>query len=437
MKRDFVKELEVWKNEVTRKPLLLRGARQVGKSWLVQAFASSFSNFVEINFEKDKSARSLFAGDVHIPQLLERLSLYAGGKIIPGQTLLFLDEIQECEEALTALRYFKEDCPELHVIAAGSLVEFALAKLGLPVGRIQFLHLYPLSFGEYLSAIGREELRHYLLGREVPRAIHLQLLDLLKTYLWLGGMPAVVQAWLDHKDVQLCQRLQDEILQAYRQDFLKYAKRNQVDHVAQVFEAIPVQLGRKFVYSHVNPHIRAQALGQALRLLEMAGIALPVYHTSAQGLPLGATKNEKHFKMFFFDVGLAQRLLGLDMRAWVLHELTIANVGVIAEQFVAQELTSYASPRLKAELFYWHRESPASNAEVDFVTVKDREIIPVEVKSKIKGGLKSLKMFLESHPASSYGVKISEYPFASHGELHEVPLYGVEAWVRELIAEPV
>ncbi len=430
MKRDFINNLEVWKTEVNRKPLLLRGARQVGKSWLVQQFAKSFSSALAINFEKDKSTKSLFAGDIHIPQLLERLSLYSGKKIIPGQTLLFLDEIQECEDALITLRYFKEDCPELHVIAAGSLVEFSLAKLGLPVGRIQFLHLYPLSFGEYLTAIERDDLRTHLLGMQIPDAIHTQLLNHLKTYMWLGGMPAVVQGWLDHKDVQLCQRLQDEILQAYRQDFLKYAKRSQVDHVALVFDAIPAQLGKKFVYSHINPHIRAQVLKQAFLLLEMAGIALPATHTSAQGLPLGATKNEKRFKAFFFDVGLAQRLLGLNMKEWVTQELTAINIGNIAEQFVAQEFVVYSPPSLKAELYYWHRESPASNAEVDFVVVKNRDIVPVEVKSGIKGGLKSMQLFLESHPALKYGVKISEHPFATHDQLCEVPLYGIEAWVK-------
>lgn len=431
MKRNLLKELENWKTSTSRKPLLLRGARQVGKSWLARAFSRSFASTIEINFEKDKSAKTLFEGDIHIPTLLERLSLYAGKKIIPGQTFLFLDEIQECEDALTALRYFKEECPALHIIAAGSLVEFALSKLGFPVGRIQFLHLYPLSFGEFLEALGREDLRAHLLGMQIEPAIHVQLLDHLKTYLWLGGLPAVVQSWLDQKDVQLCQQLQDEILQAYRQDFLKYAKRNQVDHVAQVFEAIPTQLGQKLTYTAINPHIRAQPLRQALTLLEMAGIALPSYHTSAQGMPLGAGKNEKRFKVFFFDVGLAQHLLGLDMKDWVVQPLKVINVGAIAEQFVAQELVANSPPQLKAELFYWHRESPASNAEVDFLVVKDRDILPVEVKAGMKGGLKSMQIFLESHPSSPYGVKISEHPFAVHGNLHEVPLYGIEAWIKQ------
>jgi predicted AAA+ superfamily ATPase len=433
MKRDFSKELEKWKNGVERKPLLIRGARQVGKSWIVKQFAATFPNAISINFEKDKGAKPLFDGDIHIQRLLEQLSLYAGKKIIPGQCLLFLDEIQECESAITALRYFKEDCPELHVIAAGSLIEFALARIGVPVGRIQFLHLYPASFGEFLMALDRDDLRTHLSSQQIPTPIHVQLLNHVKTYLWLGGMPAVMQAWLDHKDVQLCQRLQDEILQAYRQDFLKYAKRNQTDHVSQIFDAIPAQLGKKFTYSHVNPHIRAQALKQAMKLLEMAGVAIPVYHTSAQGLPLGAAKNEKRFKTFFLDVGLAQRLLGLDMKHWITQELKVMNIGAIAEQFTAQELLAYSPPQRKEELYYWHREAPASNAEVDFVVVKDREIVPVEVKSGVRGGIKSMSLFLESHPASSYGVKISENPFSTHGKLHEVPLYGIESWLRKKI----
>lgn len=430
MKRDFSKELEKWKNGVDRKPLLLRGARQVGKSWVVEQFAATFPDTISINFEKDKGAKSLFEGDIHIPRLLEQLSLYAQKKIIPGQCLLFLDEIQECESAITTLRYFKEECPELHVIAAGSLIEFALAKLGVPVGRIQFLHLYPVSFGEFLTALGRNDLRMHLFNQQIPSPIHTQLLNHIKTYLWLGGMPAVMQSWLDHKDVQLCQRLQDEILQAYRQDFLKYAKRNQIDHVSQIFDAVPAQLGKKFTYSHVNPHIRAQALKQAMQLLEMAGVAIPAYHTSAQGMPLGATKNEKRFKAFFLDVGLAQRLLGLDMKNWVTQELKVVNVGAVAEQFVAQELLAYSQPQRREELYYWHREAAASNAEVDFVVVKDLDIVPVEVKSGVRGGIKSMSLFLESHPTSSYGVKISEQPFATHGKLYEVPLYGIESWLH-------
>lgn len=430
MLRDILKELAQWKAHPLRKPLILRGARQVGKSWAARELGKSFSSFVEINFEKEKDAKSLFTGNIRIPELLDRLSLYAGKKIVPGSALLFLDEIQDCENAITSLRYFKEDFPELHVLAAGSLIDFALEKLGLPVGRLQFLYLFPLSFGEFLTVCNRGDLRQHILGGMVEPAIHNQLLDLLKTYMWLGGMPAVVHAWLDHKDARLCQETQDEIVETYRQDFTKYAQRRQIEHVTKVFEAIPFQLGRKFKYSAVDPNLNLQPIKTALSLLEKAGVALPAYHSSGQGIPLGATKDTKKFKIFFFDVGLAQRILGLDLRNWSIMDLKVANVGAIAEQLVAQEFTAYSSPKIRPELYYWHRESPSSNAEVDLLSVKEGVVVPVEIKSGVKGGMKSMQSFFESHPAALQGLKISENRFSSHGRIKEIPLYGVEAWFR-------
>lgn len=430
MKRDLSEHLAQWKNHRTRKPLILRGARQVGKSWMVQEFGKSFTTFVQINFEKEPGAKVLFAGDLQVPTLLDRLALYAGKKIQPGDTLLFLDEVQDCEAAITALRYFKEELPALHVIAAGSLLDFALDKLGLPVGRVQFLYLYPLSFGEFLAAIDRTALREHILSGVVDPAIHPQLIEHLKTYYWLGGMPAVVQAWLDTKDPTVCQELQDEILTAFKQDFAKYARRRQIDHVTQVFDAVPMQLGKKFQFAVAHPDTRSEALRNALLLLERAGIVHLAYHSAGQGLPLGAMKNERRFKVFFFDMGLAQRLLGLRLSSWVVTDLKIANVGPMAEQFVAQEFVAYSPASSRPELYHWHREAQSSNAEVDLLVVKDGHIVPVEVKSGMQGGLKSMHAFLASHPQSTYGLKISEGLFSSHSAIHEIPLYGIEAWLK-------
>lgn len=428
MYRDLLLELNAWRQHPLRKPLILRGARQVGKSWLVREFGKSFSSFVEINFEKEKDAKTFFAGDIKVDELLERLSLYSGKKIVPGETLLFLDEIQDCENAITALRYFKEELQELHVIAAGSLVEFALEKIGTPVGRIQFLYLHPLSFGEFLLALGKTDFRECIKTGRVNPVIHKQILELLKTYMWVGGMPAVVKAWLDHKDAKICQDAQDEIIGTYRQDFSKYARKRQIDNVAMVFDAIPRQLGGKFKYSHVDAHANQQSIKQALYLLEKAGIALPAYHSPGQGVPLGASRNEKKFKIFFFDVGLAQRILGLDLKNWVVSPLKVVNVGAIAEQLVAQEFVAYSFSKSKPELYYWHRESPSSNAEVDLLFTKGNMVVPVEIKSGQKGGLKSMQVFLNSHPHSKYGLKIFEGEFSSHGNIRELPLYGLESW---------
>jgi len=293
------------------------------------------------------------------------------------------------------------------------------------------MYLYPLSFGEFLTVLEKDDLRKYIRSQKIEPAIHNQLLDLLKNYMWLGGLPAVVSSWLRFQDPGLVQETQDEIIQAYKQDFSKYARSRQVPHVARVFDSIPSQLGNKFKYSRVESEVKIQPIKNALELLEKAGIATPAYHTSGQGVPLGADKDDKKFKVFFFDIGLAQRILGLDLKKWILSDLKIINIGAIAEQFVAQEFLAYSSPKNKAELFFWQREAPSSNAEVDFLAVKDNMVVPIEVKSGLKGGMKSMQMFLKMHLNLKYGLKISEHNFSSHRNIREVPFYGIEAWLDE------
>ena len=430
MKRDFISELEQWKVHDLRKPLILRGARQVGKSWLVAEFAKQFEIAITINFENSPEVSQFFAGAIRIPELLEKLSLYTGKVITPGKTLLFFDEIQECENAIIALRYFKEELPELHVIAAGSLLDFAIEKLGIPVGRVQFLYLHPLSFGEFLTVLGRDDLREFIKKQSPDPVLHQLLLDQLKIYFWLGGMPAVVDAWLRFKDVKLCQELQDEIILAYKQDFQKYARKHQIDNVERIFASIPQQLGKKFKFTSVDHDARAEPLKEALMLLSKAGIVNIAYHSSGQGQPLGATKNAKMFKVFFFDIGLAQRLLGLNLKTWVTQALEVMHIGAIAEQLVAQEYIAYTSIKSPPELYYWHREERTSNAEVDFLFLKDGSIVPVEVKAGNKGGLKSITIFLETHPNSTMALKISEAVYSSNVPMQNIPLYGLEAWLN-------
>lgn len=433
MKRDLFKELTRWKTSPHRVPLIIKGARQVGKSWLVKEFAkSSFSNLIEINFEEDKTAKNFFEGDLHIPDILTKLLLYKQQQIVAGETLLFFDEIQACPNCIQALRFFKEKFPELHVIGSGSLIEFALEQIGIPVGRVQFLYLYPLSFGEYLNAINREDLRQSLLDNPtLDIAFHPILLEQLKNYLWLGGMPAVVDAWITEKDPKVCQEIQDRILIGYRDDFIKYAKKNQIDNVNTVFEFIPTALGKKFKYSQVDAGISSYAVKRALFLLVKAGVAHICYHSSGHVYPLGAEKDENKFKIFFLDVGLAQRMLGLNLSEWVVEPLTLKTLGGIAEQFVAGEFIAYSEKNKPASLYYWHRETRSSNAEVDFLSIKNNAIIPVEVKSGSQGGMKSLHSFLETHPKSTYGLKISEGYFAKQYNLVEIPLYGIEYWYHQ------
>ncbi len=430
MHRDLLKNLLIWRDSPLRMPLILRGARQVGKSWLVKAFSEHFTHFIELNFDLDTTACDLFSGKLDIPDILEKIRFYTGRKTEYGKTLLFLDEIQECPAALKALRYFKEQCPELHVIAAGSLLDFSLETLGMPVGRVEFLYCHPLSFGEFLTAIGRPELRKYIAKPEVDETIHKQLLAFLKTYMWLGGMPAVVDTWIKYGDEVKCRSLQDRILTAYQQDFLKYTKKNQIANVERVFLSVPKQLGDKFKYNAIDETIKSHSLKNALSLLIMAGIVHPCFHTSGQGLPLGANKNERRFKVFFFDIGLAQRLMGLTLKAWVTTPIDVKYLGAMAEQFIAQEYIAYSNPEKPSALYYWHRETPGSNAEIDFLFIKDNQIVPVEVKSGIKGGMKSIKQFLDTHPNTTFGLKISQGLKQTHGSLQEISLYGLEAWLN-------
>lgn len=430
MERDHLKFLRRWRHDLIRVPLLIKGARQVGKSWIVNHFGMEFSSYIEINFEKDKRVHALFPDTVSLERTLEQLSAYTQTPIKKGETLLFLDEIQECPNALRALRYFKEEVPDLHVIAAGSLLEFALEKLGVAVGRVDYLHLFPLSFLEFLSALGLQHLRKMVEATEVDPASHEILIEHLKNYMWLGGMPAVVDTWLNHKDAALCQRVQDRILYNYLDDIQKYAKRHQIEHVENVFRSIPTQIGKKFKYAHVDRDSKTHPIKQGLQLLLRAGVAYPCFHTSAQSYPLGSEVNERRFKAFFFDIGIAQRLLGLDLAEWITNPLEISYLGPIAEQLVAQELVAYTAPGQTPSLYYWLNESSSGNAEVDFVAIHHQSIIPVEVKSGVKGGMKSLRVFLDKHPHSPFGLKLSLGLFAKQDHLEEVPLYGIAGWLQ-------
>ncbi len=430
MKRTLLNELIDWKTQPLRMPLIIRGARQVGKSWLIDEFSKQFKSYVKINFDKQEKAKTIFAGDINIPTILERLSLYAGQTIIPGETLLFFDEAQECENCLKALRYFKEECTELHVIAAGSLIDFTLEKIGVPVGRVQFLYLYPLSFTEFLIANNRRDLVTYIDSQKSDLLIHETINDFLKTYLWLGGMPAVVAAWLQYKNAVECQKLQEAIILSYKQDFEKYAKKNQITNVEKVFESIPLQLGCKFKFTNVDEGLKALPVKQALLLLIKAGIAHPCHHSSGQTILLAAEKDNKKFKIFFIDVGLAQKMLGLNLKDWVTQALDLKILGSIAEQLVAQEYIAYSKSSAPSELYYWHREEKSSNAEVDFLFTKRGKVFPVEVKAGIKGGMKSLNSFLNTHPNSPFGLKISNNVYSVQPSFEEIALYGIAAWFK-------
>ncbi len=422
--------LRAWRSDPHRKPAIIRGARQVGKSTIAHLLGREFQGFVEANFEIEPGLASIFERDLEPSRIVRDLSLTIGKKIDEGKTLLFLDEIQACPAALASLRYFQERMPGLHVIVAGSLIDFSLQEVGVPVGRVTFFHLYPMTFLEFLTATGNDALRESLgvhdPGEEMPAMVHEKLLGLLGQYMAVGGMPESVARWVEKGDLRACGRVQEDLVGAYAQDFSKYARRNQRQHVRTVFEAIPRLLGRKFVFSSVASEVKSRTLRSALDLLATAQVAHVVRHSSSNGEPLGAEADPGLFKVILLDVALAQRLLGLDTGEWILRpEETIVNRGAICEAFVGQEILACGPPTRRSELFYWAREQRGSMAEVDYVVAAGGKVVPIEVKSGATGRLRSMRLFLETRKGSPFGVQVSRANFGVDGPIRRFPLYAV------------
>lgn len=427
MKRNVYKSLESWSRRAKRKPLLLRGARQVGKTWLVRELGKTFENFVEYNLESQPETHEFFKKNFGDPaKLIKFLEADSGQMIRPGRTLLFLDEIQECSEAILSLRYFKENMPELHVVAAGSLIEFAMRELSFPVGRIESQYVFPLSFLEYLSALRQDALIDLLDGRSMlPETLHGRMIEELRTYMLIGGLPEVVETYSLKRDLHETQRVLQQLATNFRSDFAKYSKSSQLSHLRKVFDQAPAQLGKKLVYANISHEIRSRELSEAVDLLQLAGIVTKCHHTSGNGVPLSAEITEKKFKLFFVDIGLACRVLGLRLnKELILRPEDIINRGGLAEQFVAQELLATTSSDETPELFYWHREERAAQAEVDFLIEKDNQVVPVEVKSGSSAKSKSLKLFMsEKNVPQGYRLSLENNISAENSVIRHLPLY--------------
>ena len=429
MKRLIDYHLRKWKDSPLRQPLLLRGARQVGKTYAVRELGKTFSSFVEINFESNKKAKTIFDRDLDPKRILREISAITEKEIIPGQTLLFFDEIQTVPEGILALRYFYEIMPELHVIAAGSLLDFAIEQVGVPVGRVQFLYMYPMSFMEFLSALEHpmliKEILSHPVQEEASEVIHNKILDLLGNYLAIGGMPQAVACWKSMLNVHACSPIPQTLVSAYQYDFVKYGKSHQVKYLDLLFSHIPQQLGKKFKYSLVGD-FRKRELEPCVDLLVTAGIIHRVMHTDDQGIPLGAQADISTFKLLFLDVGLTQFILDLKTGDWLLNPLEeFINKGMLVESFVGQELVAYEHPMKKAQLYYWKRDARGSEAEVDYIIQHGKEIIPIEVKSSKGKTLRSIQSFLESHQNSPYGIRFSTNNYSVHEKIHSYPLYAI------------
>lgn len=431
IRRKIDQELSQWKTAKKHKPLLIRGARQVGKTYTIREFARSFDSFIEINFEENHQYRDIFTGSLDPVILCENISAVFMTSIVPGKTLLFLDEIQSCREAITSLRFFYEKLPELHVIAAGSLLEFALQEIPtFGVGRIRSLFMYPISFSEFLEGSGHTRLLNLIRTaspkKPLQNNIHELLLGLWRKFAILGGMPEIISSYLQGTDLVECQRLLDDLINSIRADFSKYRQKSPVALLNEVFLAVGAQSGQKFMYSKASPGTNHAQIKEALYLLITAGLVIPVIHSPCNGLPLGFGANHQKQKMLILDTGILQRILQLNIAEILISDnLNLINNGPFAEQFVAMELIKSAPCNQPAELFYWHREAKSSNAEVDYVISRKGSIIPLEVKSGLKGSMQSMNLFLKEKKLS-LGIRISAENFSSYGNIEVYPLYAVE-----------
>lgn len=409
-----MQDLLRWKDSRVRYPLLVRGARQVGKTYLVDQFGKSeFDSFISVNFESQPEVTACF--ETFDPEeILMRLQSILKVKIEPGRSLLFLDEIQACPKAILAMRYFKEKLPQLHVIGAGSLLEFALMKgeFSFPVGRIEFMHLGPLSFREFYQA------------RNKTAKSHEEKLKLVKEYFIVGGMPAAVSTFCETCSLEDVRKIHEILLSTYQADFSKYASTTEVRYIKLLFQRVFPTIAQQFKYSKVDPHVRSRELRSALDHLQWAGLFHAVHASSASGLPLAAQIKERRFKLLFLDIGLVQHALRTDPELLLEEDFFQVNKGAMAEQFVGQELIAYSKPDQEKALFYWERERRGSEAEVDYLYSFGQQILPIEVKAGAQGSLRSLNQFMEEKQ-TPIGIQISQKPFQFEKKILSVPFYSI------------
>lgn len=431
IERNIDQDLLDWKASNSRKPLLIRGARQVGKSTAVRNLGKEFDFFIEINFDEQSQYSKLFNKQNSIEEILDQLTVITNTKIIEGKTLLFLDEIQACLPAISLLRYFYEKKPNLHVIAAGSLLEFALSDLpSFGVGRVRSMFLYPFSFTEFLNALNEKPLLKALNQSSPDKPInemaHDKLKKLFKKFLIIGGMPEAVNTYISNGDLLEVQRVLDDLVISLQADFIKYKKRIPAERIKLVFEGIVRQVGMKFRYSENHSSLSAFQIKQVIDLLEMAGLVHAVKHSSCNGIPLGAESSNKKQKFLVFDTGIYQRILGLNLASLLLKDdFELVNKGNISELFAGLELLKLNNCYEKSALFYWHREAKSSQAEVDYVIQKQDLIFPIEVKAGTKGAMQSLFLFMEEKK-SKFGIRFSLENFSEFNKVKVYPLYAIK-----------
>ncbi|MBN2035147.1 MAG: ATP-binding protein [Chitinispirillaceae bacterium] len=425
MKRHIEDELLKWKHNKGRKPLILRGARQVGKTYSIKQFGSqNYSDVAYCDLERNQSLHAVFSGDLDARRMVSELEVMLGRKISPERTLLVLDEIQACPRAIMSLRYFNEELPDLHVIAAGSLLEFAMRDISFPVGRVEFLTMYPLTFAEYLSALGRQEAAEIVLGKpaQLPESLHTLLMDELRRYFFVGGMPQAVKACADAGSIREAFSIQEGICETLKLDFAKYSPRVDKLCLQSVLASISKNVSRQLKYASLAEGYSNPTIKKAFELLCLAKIASPVRSVDPSGLPLGASASAKIFKAVLVDIGVMRFLCAMPVEVeYPNADLLKIYKGAMAEQFAGQEMMVSQ----KGSLYYWSRPAKSSSAEVDYVAVIGGAVVPVEIKSAVSGRLKSLHLMLDTYKNCPRGLVFSSDPrmTVTPDGLEFLPLY--------------
>ena len=421
MKRNAIQDLISWKNDEERKPLVLKGARQVGKTWLMKEFGKNYyKSFVYFNFDEEDELKSIFEANKNPQRILELLSLICGEKILPGETLIIFDEIQECPEALNTLKYFKEKANEYHVIAAGSLLGTLLAKpKSYPVGMVNLLDIYPLNFEEFLEATDPALYAYYdsiQKEQQIEEIFHNRLLEAYNNYLIIGGMPECVASWVNHKDPARISQIQRELIEVYENDFSKHNGKVNSGRILMVFRSIVAQLAKpneKFMYGAVREGGRARDFEEAIEWLVSAGMLNRVYNVSKMEHPLSAFDKLDQFKLFVFDTGLLKLMAGIDNSA-ILLKADYQFKGPLTENYVLQQLRGQfeVAPRYYSD----------KNSEIDFVLQHGTEIIPVEAKGGEDKSAPSFKRYVADHHPK-HALRFSKRGYRKDGEITNLPLY--------------
>lgn len=423
LKRGKVNDLLAWKNNSDRKPLILRGARQVGKTWLVKDFARQhYRSLFLVDFEKFPELIKIYNQNLDPKRILEEIELFLGKVFDSKKDLLFFDEIQNCPKAIMALRYFYEELPHIHIIAAGSLLEFVLQDISVPVGRVEFMDMHPFTFAEFLQAIGKETQAKLLLEQPKPLSplVHQSLLQAMKLYFFVGGMPECIAKYVKKGSLQQVRKTQNSLLDAYKQDFEKYKPRIESNVLNSVLSYNAQHVGQQVMYTKMAQGYSSPTIKKAFYLLTNAKLLYPVYATTPQQ-PLHASIRIKKMKALFLDIGLVAALNGMGYKnGYDADDLLDVFKGALAEQFVGQELRAAG----KAP-YYWVRDKRGSTAEVDFLIEREQRIFPIEVKSSASGALKSMHLLLQIMGKSQSGYVLSQRPFEQIEEqrLWFLPLY--------------